>query len=489
MSCTRVELHRLNRLYHASSRVSQAMVLPPSEEKTAPQICQRLVSDGGFVLAWIGRQEPQTGAIVPLCWSGLTAFDVEQIKLLAHAGADNRRMAQAALTGAKTVVCNDFPAHSLALPCGPLAKNAGIAAAAAFPIQCGDGVAGVLCLYSSELHFFGGREISLLEEVAENISSGLRHLEQEARQKAQLDSERSAKDFTAVKQAEDKLAEMHAQLVEASRVAGMAEVATSILHNVGNVLNSVNVSCSVVSDKIRDSRIGNVTKLAALLNDHAADLPAFLSSPKGRQLPAYLSELATHLAAERDQILLELQSLASNIDHIKEIVASQQSYARTAGLVESVLLPDLVEDALAMHKGALGRHSVKVFREYNDTPPLLVDKHKVLQILINLLHNSKYAVDEGAPPEKRVTVRIEKNGGNTVRVSVIDNGVGIPKEHLSRIFEHGFTTRKGGHGFGLHSGALTARELGGTLTAYSDGLGRGAKFVLELPVEPRKTTL
>jgi signal transduction histidine kinase len=269
----------------------------------------------------------------------------------------------------------------------------------------------------------------------------------------------------------------------------MAEVATSILHNVGNVLNSVNVSCSVVSDKIRDSRIGNVTKLAALLNDHAADLPAFLSSPKGRQLPAYLSELATHLAAERDQILLELQSLASNIDHIKEIVASQQSYARTAGLVESVLLPDLVEDALAMHKGALGRHSVKVFREYNDTPPLLVDKHKVLQILINLLHNSKYAVDEGAPPEKRVTVRIEKNGGNTVRVSVIDNGVGIPKEHLSRIFEHGFTTRKGGHGFGLHSGALTARELGGTLTAYSDGLGRGAKFVLELPVEPRKTTL
>jgi len=573
------------------------MVLPPSEEKTAPQICQRLVSDGGFVLAWIGRQEPQTGAMVPLCWSGPTAFDVEQINLLAHAGADNRSMAQAALTGAKTVVCNDFPAHSLALPCGPLAKNAGIGAAAAFPIHCGDGMAGVLCLYASELHFFGGREISLLEEVAENISSGLRRLEQEARQKAQLDSERSflralmdnswnliyfkdlnsrfircskgmyerfgatpvemigksdfdffrtehaqqafaeeqniiltgqpiigkiekeawkkgqdtwcitakmplrnddgqiigtmgiSKDFTAVKEAEAKLEEMHAQLVEASRVAGMAEVATSILHNVGNVLNSVNVSCSIVSDKIRDSRIVNVTKLAALLNDHAADLPAFLSSPKGRQLPAYLSELATHLSAERDQILLELQSLASNIDHIKEIVASQQSYARTAGLIESVHLPELVEDALAMHKGALGRHSVKVFREYSDTPPVLVDKHKVLQILINLLHNSKYAVDEGAPPEKRVTVRIEKNGGNTVRVSVIDNGVGIPKEHLSRIFEHGFTTRKDGHGFGLHSGALTARELGGTLTAYSDGLGRGAKFVLELPVEPRKTTL
>jgi len=176
-------------------------------------------------------------------------------------------------------------------------------------------------------------------------------------------------------------------------------------------------------------------------------------------------------------------------DTRQEIVAAQQGYARTAGVVESIRLPDLVDDALEMHKGALGRHSIKVIREYNDTPPILVDKHKVLQILINLLHNSKYAVDEGAPPEKRVIVRVENQVPDHVRVSVIDNGIGIPKEHLSRVFEHGFTTRKDGHGFGLHSGAITARELGGALTAHSEGLGRGAQFVLELPVEPRKTTL
>jgi len=200
-------------------------------------------------------------------------------------------------------------------------------------------------------------------------------------------------------------------------------------------------------------------------------------------------ELATHLVAERDEMLRELQSLTSNIEHIKEIVAAQQSYARTAGIVESIHLPELVEDALNMHKGAMGRHSVKVIREYSDTPPILVDKHKVLQILINLLHNAKYAVDEGGPPEKRVIVRVEKMASNGVRVSVIDNGIGIPREHLSRVFEHGFTTRKGGHGFGLHSGALTARDLGGALTAHSDGLGQGAEFVLELPIEPRKKPL
>jgi signal transduction histidine kinase len=317
------------------------------------------------------------------------------------------------------------------------------------------------------LNFFRGKEISLLEDLAEDLS----------------------KDFTAVKEAEIKLAEMRAQLVEASRVAGMAEVATSILHNVGNVLNSVNVSASVLGEKIRNSRVGNVTKVAALLKENAADLSGFLAGPKGSQLPAYLSELAAHLAAERDEMLRELQSLASNIEHIKEIVAAQQNYAHSAGVVESIHLPDLVEDALEMHKGALGRHSVKVIRQYSDTPPILVDKHKVLQILINLLHNAKYAVDEGGPPEKRVIVRVEKKAADGVRVSVIDNGIGIARENLSRVFEHGFTTRKGGHGFGLHSGTLTARELGGVLTAHSDGLGKGAEFVLELPIEPGKKTL
>jgi PAS domain S-box-containing protein len=594
---TSAELRRLNRLYHASSRVSQAMVRAPSGEKVALQICQRLVNDGGFVLAWMGRRDAQTDALVPLCWSGTTGCDANQVLPPADGGAGAQSLAQAALSESKTVVWNDYAAASLALPGGPSAKNGGRGAAAAFPIQCAEGAPGVLCLYSSELNFFGGKELSLLEELAENVSQGLQHLEQEARQKAELSSERGflhalmdnswnfiyfkdlssrfircsravherfglthdqiigksdfdffsdehaqqafadeqniirtgeamvgkieketwkggkdswcitakmplrnddgkiigtmgiSKDLTAVKEAEAKLAEMHGQLVEASRVAGMAEVATSILHNVGNVLNSVNVSSSVLGEKIRNSRIANVAKVASLLKENAADLPGFLASPKGRPLPSYLSELATHLAAEREEMLRELQFLASNIEHIKEIVAAQQGYARTAGVVESIRLPDLVDDALEMHKGALGRHSIKVIREYNDTPPILVDKHKVLQILINLLHNSKYAVDEGAPPEKRVIVRVENQVPDHVRVSVIDNGIGIPKEHLSRVFEHGFTTRKDGHGFGLHSGAITARELGGALTAHSEGLGRGAQFVLELPVEPRKTTL
>ena len=295
------------------------------------------------------------------------------------------------------------------------------------------------------------------------------------------------RDVTIRKQTELELASMHQQLLEVSRQAGMAEVATNVLHNVGNVLNSVNVSSSLVSDMVRTSKAGNLAKAVALLQAHENDLGDFLTNdPKGRQLPGYLKSLANHLAGEQQETLKELKSLAANIDHIKEIITMQQSYAKVLGVTESLPVVDLVEDAMRLNAGAMERHQVKVVREYFEVPPILVDKHKVLQILVNLIRNAKYALDDRGHTDKRMVLQVGLNGNNTVKISVIDNGVGIPSENLTRIFEHGFTTRKEGHGFGLHNGALTAKELGGKLTAYSDGPGKGATFTLELPRQPRE---
>ena len=226
-----------------------------------------------------------------------------------------------------------------------------------------------------------------------------------------------------------------------------------------------------------------------MLQEHKDDLAAFLNGdPKGMQLPDYLINLAQHLTEEQAEVLKELQSLNSNVEHIKEIVAMQQNYSRVSGVVESLPVAELVEDALRMHAAALARHDVQVIREYADTPPVLVDKHKVLQILVNLIRNAKYALDEGDQRDNRLTLRVTKNSSDFVHVSVIDNGVGISPQNLPRIFEHGFTTRKEGHGFGLHSGALAAKELGGTLTVHSDGVGKGATFTLTLPCAPKEGT-
>ena len=164
----------------------------------------------------------------------------------------------------------------------------------------------------------------------------------------------------------------------------------------------------------------------------------------------------------------------------------QQSYARVVGVAETLPVVDLVEDALRLNAGAMERHQVKVMREYFEVPPILVDKHKVLQILVNLIRNAKYALDDKGHTDKRLVLQVGLNGNNTVKICVIDNGIGIAAENLTRIFEHGFTTRKEGHGFGLHNGALAAKELGGSLTAQSEGPGRGAKFTLELPLQLRE---
>ena len=292
-----------------------------------------------------------------------------------------------------------------------------------------------------------------------------------------------ARNITERKNAEARLDQMHKQLTNTSRQAGMAEIATNVLHNVGNVLNSVNVSAGLVADSVKKSRISGVARLAALLREHQADLGRFISDdPKGRLVPSYLAQLAEHLHAEQQATLAEIDSLQENIEHIKTIVAMQQSYAKVSGVVETVDIAELVEDSLRMNEGSSSRHGIETIRDYGEVPPVTVDKHRVLQVLVNLLRNAKHACDDSGRPDKQITVRVSSADGR-LRIAVIDNGIGIDAANMKRIFNHGFTTRKDGHGFGLHSGALAAKEMQGSLSAYSDGPQQGATFVLELPLQ------
>jgi len=296
-----------------------------------------------------------------------------------------------------------------------------------------------------------------------------------ALQKARDDLERRVEERTG------ELENIHKQLVEASRRGGMAEVATNVLHNVGNVLNSANISTSLVVERVKNSKVSNLARVVALLGQHTHELGEFVTrDPKGKHLPAFLAHLSEDLTAEQAAIVTELDSLRRNIEHIKEIVATQQSYASFGGVKEIINVVNLVEDSLRMNERSLSRHHVEVIREFQNVPPTNVEQHKILQILVNLLRNANYACDEAGRADKRITVRVA-NGDGLVKISVIDNGIGIPAENLTRIFNHGFTTRKGGHGFGLHSGALAAKEMGGSLTVHSDGPGQGAAFTLSLP--------
>jgi signal transduction histidine kinase len=294
-----------------------------------------------------------------------------------------------------------------------------------------------------------------------------------------------SQDVTAAREVELALEQTQGDIVKASRAAGMAEVATGVLHNVGNVLTSVNVSAGVLTTGLHQSKVESLVRLAALVQDHTADLGAFLTTdPKGRRVPELLAALATHAVSERDRLLGEIESLQKNIDHIKEIVAMQQAYATMVGVVEPLAAATLMDDAMRMNRGALVRHDVRVVLAFEPVPPILAEKAKVLQILVNLIRNAKYATDDSGGADKLITLRIEEGAPGYVRLIVQDNGVGIPAANLPKIFRHGFTTRADGHGFGLHSSANAAKEMNGSLTVHSDGPGCGAIFTLELPVAP-----
>jgi signal transduction histidine kinase len=291
-------------------------------------------------------------------------------------------------------------------------------------------------------------------------------------------------DTTERKRRELELERVHRELVAASREAGMAEVATNVLHNVGNILNSVNVSANLVAERLKRSKAAGISRLATLLSDHAAGAVNFLAEDaRGRRVPEYLAALGDRLVSDQRDALSELALLRDNLEHIKDTVMMQQSYAKLCGLAETVEVAALVEDSLRLNASAFARHGVRLSREIGPVPRITVDKHKVLQVLVNLVRNAKYACEESGRSDKLITLRVEPSARG-VRISVIDNGIGIPADTMLRLFTHGFTTRKSGHGFGLHSGALAARDLGGTLHAESAGPGMGAAFILDLPLTP-----
>jgi signal transduction histidine kinase len=291
------------------------------------------------------------------------------------------------------------------------------------------------------------------------------------------------RDVTERREAEEALRLSQEKLFQASRLAGMAEVATGVLHNIGNVLNSVNVSAGLVVEKLRRSKAPKLVKAAALLTDNKTNLSDYLmKDANGQQLPHYLCKLGEFFVAENAEILSEVDQLSRNIEHIKEVVAMQQSYAKVSGVFENLAAHGLVEDAIAMNIGAFERHGVELDRQYAKVPLVRVDRHKVLQILINLIRNAKYALDDIERVDKKITISISAPNDRFVHIVVSDNGIGIPPENLTRIFAHGFTTRKGGHGFGLHSGANAARSMGGGISVASAGIGQGATFTLELPI-------
>jgi signal transduction histidine kinase len=286
------------------------------------------------------------------------------------------------------------------------------------------------------------------------------------------------------KKAEAEKEKLYQQLMNASRQAGMADVASSVLHNVGNVLNSINVSTDTLLKTLKKPMVGDVCRIASLFHEHQNNLQDFLTEdPKGKQIPSYLGLVAESLSGSHQTIQGELDSLVKKVDHIKQVIMSQQDIARAGNIREPVSVEDLMEQAILMALPDPEKYQIQLVREYHEDSTIMTDRHQVLQVLVNLITNAKNAMAEHSGSTRRLTLGIGVSSAKTfAQFQIVDTGGGIKPEHLPRLFTQGFTTRKAGHGLGLHSAALAAQKLGGTVHAQSAGEGCGATFTLELPL-------
>ncbi len=291
------------------------------------------------------------------------------------------------------------------------------------------------------------------------------------------------RDIGARKRAQAELERLNRELANASHLAGKAEVATDVLHNVGNVLTAICASADLILERLHESKASFVGKTIALLPTQPEDLARFLTADeKGQKVRAYLGMLGESLEQDRAELIDELQTLNQRLDHVKSVVARQQSFARTSRVVELVEPAELIEEALKLEAESFSRHGIAVKRELaGRLPGIALDRHQVLQILSNFLLNSRQSLAVSTAADKRVAVCAFRNERGNLQIDVVDNGIGIALEQQGRLFAYGYTTKQGGHGFGLASSLLSARSMGGTVRAHSDGIGKGATFTIEIP--------
>lgn len=273
------------------------------------------------------------------------------------------------------------------------------------------------------------------------------------------------------------------ELIDKAHKAGMADVATGVLHNVGNILNSINASTSAINQTLKNSRIKNLEKANKLLREQIDDFVS--EDPKKKMLLEYFLKIEEPIKKEYEHLIRQKNRLREKVNLIADVISTQQDLSKAHAFMQEVDIQKLFENTLTLHAGSIERHGLTIETEYEDVPPIMIEKTKVMHILFNILNNAKESMKEAMVQEKILKVKCWQDK-EYVQLSITDNGTGIRKENIDKIFNQGFTTKKKGHGFGLHSSANYIKEMNGKIQAFSEGPGKGATFTLSFPKNIKK---
>ena len=278
----------------------------------------------------------------------------------------------------------------------------------------------------------------------------------------------------------EKLDAGYRRLMDQAHKKGMADISTGILHNIGNILNNVNIATYSLARLLDDNAINDLIMANTLLNSRFDDLDEFIrSDPKGKTLMQFYVSLTDVFENFRNKLLENVERLSNRIDLIDEIITAQQSYTTVKSNLTALDIIAVVEDVLKMHQTTLEKHGIRVIRNHGRIMRALANRTKLFHVITNIVKNAVEAM-EPTPVEHRKLSMAVTAESDKVFLSISDSGNGIAPGHLEDIFAYGFTTKMDGHGFGLHSCANYMTEMNGRLWAESSGTGTGATFVLQL---------
>lgn len=323
-------------------------------------------------------------------------------------------------------------------------------------------------------------EVAFGGEVADQIAQAIMNHRRVEAERALRQAETKVRALNAdlekrVVERTEELNRAQQELIEKARRAGMADIATSVLHNVGNILTSVLTSGQTIEKSVKSSSLRSMKKANQLLQEVVDK-----ANPKSESLVEYYDILEDLLNKEQSDISENVDQVLKKIDLIRDVIMAQQSFAAADSLSEAVDLVDIVEDALDIQDHAQG-HDIILVREFEPLPKVVVQKIKIIHVVINLIKNAREAMSFPGIEERRLTLQLRRDV-DYCYLNVVDTGVGIPQDHLDRIFTHGFSTKHSGHGFGLHSCANAMKEMSGAISVTSEGEGKGATFTLKFPI-------
>ncbi|CAM2069058.1 GHKL domain-containing protein [Sulfidibacter corallicola] len=264
-------------------------------------------------------------------------------------------------------------------------------------------------------------------------------------------------------------------LVESARLAGMADIATSVLHDVGNTLNSVVISTQLVKQLLANSKMVGIFKANRVLDEVLDDLAQGEAAEADRQqrLRAYYARLGEAYTSERTEGLAQLDRLEDLVRVLRDIVKAQEQIAGSVSFRDRLQAKALIEQVLILRAGSLQRADVRVTKRIADVPDILGEKLKLIHVFVALIDNAIEAMTETAKTDRSLEIHLFKRN-DWVHVIMRDSGCGFDAKVRERLFQQGFTTKKDHSGYDLHRCANFMAEMEGTLTLTSDGPDRGA---------------